>query len=111
MRIGVRASQLNDWEWMDRLNDGVDGMFDYVSNNGGWKGVMWSKPGTIQDQAANQGNNTNPYTAPPPVYVQSGALQYHLVSLVPATLMALDPIPWKASRLTLLLPILMPTRH
>ena len=89
---GTRASMFDNFELKDLIDEGLSSIFREVNASGGWTGTGWTKPGRVQDRAAEQAAGNAFNNAVQPVLVRAGTIVYHLVRLVPTDPTSLNPV-------------------
>ena len=83
MAPGVGVSIFNDWEVEELIVEALQNVANHVNNHGGWSATVWYKQGRLLDAAANPEGNNAPMNVER-VWVQNGAVIYHLVGLHPS---------------------------
>ena len=84
----MRASHLCDFEVYEHIGDAVSGIIEKVNKSGGFTAITWQKTGCVRDAFAQKFSNRGGIR---PVYVTSGTVRHHMVSLTPTMPENLNP--------------------
>ena len=72
------------------LEDSIEGVIDYVNNNGGWTTIGWYKRGVITDKTLVTSGVTTNANNDSSEQVDAGQLTYHVIELLPTDREILD---------------------
>ena len=78
--VGTCAADFtNNYDVNERMWDAVEGVFNYINDNGGFRAFVWAKRGVVEDAGVGQpeGYGAERMT------VESGILNHHVARLEP----------------------------
>ena len=78
----ANASDFHPYHVEDRLFERATSVFNYISQNGGFRVYLWAKRGIVQDANVDQPLKGLPYDGQSTM-VESGQLNRHIVEIVP----------------------------